>query len=115
DSSIDFLLRKGNETLLEAHPFLRKVWIWDKQSRKSKNLIKTAWAVRREKYNYVINLHRFGSSGFITFLSGAENRIGFDKNPFAFCYTKKLPHIISDPYATPPVHETQRNQSLIAE
>ena len=30
-SSIDFVLRKGNESLLEAHPHLREVFVWDKK------------------------------------------------------------------------------------
>ena len=27
---IDFLVRKGNETLLTGHPFLHEVLVWDK-------------------------------------------------------------------------------------
>ncbi len=114
DASIDFLLRKGNESLLKGHPFINTVLIWDKQKGKKRNLLKMAMLVRKQRYSHVINLHRFGTSGFITFLSGAKNKIGFDKNPFSFCYTRKVKHIISEPY-THPVHETERNQSLIAD
>ncbi|MBA3828551.1 MAG: glycosyltransferase family 9 protein [Taibaiella sp.] len=113
DAPIDFLLRKGNESLLSNNPFINKVWVWDKKQDKLKNLWRMALAVRKKKYTHVINLHRFGTSGFITFLSGADNKIGFDKNPFAFCYTKKVKHIISQPYAADIVHEVQRNQALI--
>ena len=31
---IDFLLRKGNEGLLANHPFVEKVWIWEKNKRR---------------------------------------------------------------------------------
>ncbi|HTM67304.1 MAG TPA: glycosyltransferase family 9 protein [Flavipsychrobacter sp.] len=114
DATIDFLLRKGNESLLENHPFLRQLIIWDKQKQKKRNLLKVVRFVRQQRYTHVINLHRFGTSGFITCLSRAKNKIGFDKNPFSFCYTRKVTHTISDPYTANPIHETQRNQELIA-
>src|ERR1700744_2833168 len=68
---IDFLLRKGNEGLLQGHPYINKLLIWDKKTQKKKNLLKIAMQVRREKYTHVINVHRFGTSGLVTFLSGA--------------------------------------------
>ena len=115
DARIDFLLRKGNEGLLRDHPFLHKVLIWDKKQQKNRNLFRLARQVRREKYDHIINLHRFGSSGLLTFFSGAPNKAGFDKNPFSFTYTRKIAHVISEPYTDRPIHETERNQQLIAD
>ncbi len=114
-AQIDFLLRKGNEGLLENHPFITNLLVWDKKTNKNTNLLKIAARVRKEKYSVVVNLHRFGSSGFITMLSGAKYKAGFDKNPFSFCYTKKVHHLLSAPYSDNPVHEIQRNQMLIAD
>jgi len=113
DEQIDFLLRSGNEGLLKQHPFVTNLLVWDKRRHKKKNLLKMALQVRKERYTHVINIHRFGTSGFITFLSGAKHKAGFDKNPFSFCYTKKVKHLISEPYAESPIHEVQRNQMLI--
>ena len=113
-AQIDFLLRKGNEGLLQGHPFITNLLVWDKKKSKNKNLVKMALRVRKEGYTHVINLHRFATSGFITLLSGAKYKAGFDKNPFSFCYTKKVPHVISEPYSDKPVHEVERNQLLIA-
>ena len=107
-AKIDFLLRKGNESLFAGHPFLNEVLIWDKKVNKTSNLIKLIGQVRGAKYDSVINLHRFASSGLITFLSGAKEKIGFDKNPFSFCYTKKVKHIIGNGK-----HEVERNLELI--
>lgn len=112
---IHFLLRKGNEGLLSGHPFLKKVWTWDKKARKMRNLFALAKAIRAEGFSHVINAHRFASSGFLAALSGAPVRVGFDKNPLSFLYTKKVAHLISAPAATAWVHETERNQGLIAE
>lgn len=110
DAHIDFLLRKGNEGLLAGHPYLNKVLIWDKKTSKLSNLNQIIADVKREKYDKVINLHRFGSSGLVTLFSGAAEKIGFHKNPFAFCYTKKVRHVIGNGK-----HEVERNIELIAD
>lgn len=112
---IHFLLRKGNEALLKGHPFISRVHIWNKTRDKNRNLLRIIGEVRKERYTHVINPHRFATSGLITALSGAPNRIGFDKNPLSFAFTRKIKHFISEPYSEKPVHETDRNQWLITE
>ncbi len=114
-AQIDFLLRKGNEGLLQQHPFITNLIVWDKKSKKIRNLFGIGMQIRKEGYTHIVNVHRFASSGFITFLSGAAYMAGFDKNPFSFCYTKKVTHTISEPYSENPVHEVERNQMLIAD
>ncbi|MBS1588967.1 MAG: glycosyltransferase family 9 protein [Bacteroidetes bacterium] len=112
---IDILVRNGNESLLKGHPFIRKVLVWNKSASKSKNLLKLIQTVRSSHYTHVINLHRFASTGLISFLSGAKYKAGFDKNPFSFCYNKKVKHVISEPYSLHPISETERNQQIIAD
>lgn len=109
DSAIDFLLRKGNEDLLKQHPFLRQVIVWDKKNGKIRNLYRIAAVVRAQRYEYLINVHRFASSGLIALFSGARVKIGFDKNPLSFGFTRKVSHSIQ-----PGIHEVTRNQELIA-
>ena len=108
-AEIDFLLRKGNESVFENHPFIHEVIVLDKKNDKWKNFFSIASKVRKKKYDYLINFHRFGSSGYITWRSGAKEKIGFDKNPFSFCYTKKIKHEIGNCK-----HEVERNHELIA-
>lgn len=108
---IDFLVRKGNEGLLANNPFIREIFIWNKKENKNKNLFGLIGQIRKRKYNKVINVQRFFSTGLITVLSGAGEKIGFDKNPLSFAFTRKFPHLI-DPQN--PKHEIERNQSLIA-
>lgn len=117
DASIDFLLRKGNESLLTDHPFIKTVFVWDKKQGKIKNLFSITRKIRSLKYDHVIDLHRFASSGFITGLSGAKNKIGFDKNPLSFLFTKKIKHEIGNMpgQQTGGKHEVERNQQLIEE
>src|SRR6187200_763270 len=69
DADIDILVRKGNESIFENHPFIRNVLIWDKKNDKYKNLFALLRTIRQNKYDEVINLQRFGASGFITAFS----------------------------------------------
>lgn len=105
---IDFLLRKGNEGLLAGHPFIRNIIVLDKKNSKFLSLVKIAWMVRKAGYDCVVNLHRFGSSGFVTCFSGSGKKIGFRKNPFSLCYSASFEHEIGNGK-----HETERNHSLI--
>ena len=111
DAEIDLLLRKGNERLLTGHPHLRKVLIWDKKQRKYKGLFHLARAIRRERYDWVINCQRFAASGLLTIFSGAKNTIGFDKNPFSFAFSRSVAHRFGT--TEHPVHEVERNLLLI--
>lgn len=111
DASIDFLLKKGHQALLANNPHIKQVLLFDKNNQKYRNLWSLLKQIRKEKYDLVINLQRFASSGFLTAFSGAKEKLGFDKNPFAFRYTQKFPHLINDPEK--PTHEVERNLSLI--
>jgi len=108
---IEVLVRKGNEGLLSNHPFINEVLVWNKKENKTKNLLSLIKTIRKKKYSKVINLQRFFSTGLITVLSGANETIGFNKNPLSFLYNKKLPHIISN--TAPYIHEIERNHELI--
>ncbi len=108
DAKIDFLLKKGTESVLENNPLIYEILLLDKEAGKLKNLFALAKKVRGNKYDQVINLNRFGSSGFIAWRSGAKEIIGFDKNPFSFSYTKKIKHEIGNGK-----HEVERNNELI--
>jgi heptosyltransferase-2 len=113
DAEIDFLLRKGNESLLAEHPFLHEVLIWDKKEHKQQNLIKILFEIRKRKYDKVINIQRFAATGFLTAFSGADETIGFDKNPFSFLFGRKVKHIVSKGDISK--HEIERNLDLISD
>lgn len=111
DAEIDFLVRKGNEGLLQNHPYLREVLIWDKKDGKLKNLLKMLGAIRKRRYDKVINVQRFAATGILTAFSGSRETIGFDKNPFSWLFSKKIKHVISD--VAHPIHEVDRNNELV--
>lgn len=110
NARLDILVRNGNETLFIQHPYINKCLVWNKTNGKYKSLFSLISQIRKEKYDVVINLHRFASSGFITICSNAKTKIGFDKNPFSFLFTKKVKHEIGNG-----LHEVERNQLLINE
>lgn len=108
-AAIDFLLKKGNESLFTGHPFLHEVLTWNKNEGRYRDYLRLFRLVRKRKYDLVVNLQRFASTGVLTALSGAKTTIGFDKNPFSFLFSKKIIHMIR----TGDCHETRRNLSLI--
>ena len=112
ESAIDMMVRKGNEGLLQNHPFLNELLVWNKKENKLTNLARLIGKVRKNRYDVVINVQRFAATGLITALSGAKETIGFDKNPLSFLFSKKIPHQIANDDEN--VHEIDRNLQLIA-
>jgi len=112
-AKIDFLLKYGYEGVLRRHPYLHHVIVWDKTEKKHEHLLELIRLVREAKYDAVINVQRFASSGLITALSGAKHRIGFSKNPFSLFFTKRVKHQIGIEKNNP--HEIERNLKLIEE
>ncbi|WP_299985020.1 glycosyltransferase family 9 protein [uncultured Pontibacter sp.] len=109
NAQLDFLLRKGNESLLKGHPLLRQVLVWNKQEGKYKSLLQLLKQIRQERYDLVVNLQRFGATGILTALSGAGETVGFDKNPFSRFFTRRYTHDVNSG-----THEVERNHLLIA-
>lgn len=109
-AEIDVLVRKGNESLLTNFPGLNRIIIWDKKKDKFGHLLRLVSDIRSHRYHTVINLQRFGATGLLTALSGAPQRIGFDKNPFSLFFTRKVTHAIHGAS----LHETQRNLQLLS-
>jgi len=109
-AQIDFLVRKGNESLLENNPCLHEVLVWNKKKNKNKNLFALLKKIRRTKYDKVINLQRYFSTGLLTAFSGAQQTIGFDKNPLSFLFSKKIRHRFNLKQSA---HEVERYNDMI--
>ena len=109
-AKIDFLLRKGNENLLQEHPLLNEVLIWDKKN-KYKSLFELIKKVRKSSYDAVLNLQRFGATGLLTAFSNSQLKAGFKKNPFSWAFTHKYEHVITTDATSP--HEIERPPNLL--
>ena len=114
EAEIHFLVRKGNEGLLANHPAISRIWIWQKGKGKFRNLLRLSRELRAHHFDLALNLHRFGSSGFLMWRLKANEKRGFDKNPFAFSYDQKIPHLIPHPdFKSGQGHEVNRNLQLV--
>lgn len=109
-AKLDVLIKKGNEDLFAGHPFIHKLWIWNKSLDKYKNYYRLLVEIREERYDTVVNLQRFASSGFLTIYSGAKLKVGFNKNPFSLFFNKRYRHTIKNG----DLHEVDRNQNLLS-
>jgi heptosyltransferase-2 len=109
DAAIDLVVRKGNEGLFEDHPFLRKLFVWDKRRAKNKNLFTLIGELRKTEYDHIINCQRFFSTGLMTVLARGKETIGFDKNPLSLGFSRTVKHTIGDGR-----HEVDRLNDLIA-
>ncbi len=111
ESKIDFLLKYGYQDIFKDHPFIHRVIVWDKAEEKYRHLRELIRVIRERKYDAVINVQRFASSGLITVLSGARIKIGFNKNPFSLFFTNSVKHALNLKSAF--VHEKDRNLKLV--
>lgn len=109
EAQIDVVVKKGNEALLAEHPFLNQVYTFDKRQ-KLKNLWKLGKQLRQQRYELVINLQRFASSGVLTMLAKGKESRGFEKNPLSLFFSKRYQHELKEGW-----HEVDRNLQLIAD
>jgi heptosyltransferase-2 len=109
DAEIAMLVRSEAAGLTANHPAVNRVWTLDKKANKIRQLFSLLTHIRNQKYDYIINLHRFASSGFLTVFGSAKQTRGFRNNPFSFLYTKAFVHRLDGR------HEVERNLSLITD
>jgi heptosyltransferase-2 len=107
---IDILVRKGNESLFQSHPFLNQVLVWDKKNNKYQNWVGLLFKIRSSQYDLVLNAQRFAATGAWTAFSKAKIKIGFDKNPFSFLFT----HVVVHQFSEKGQHEIDRNHQLLS-
>jgi ADP-heptose:LPS heptosyltransferase len=110
NTELDVLVKKGNAVLLQNNPAINFVFEFDKSLGKTQEIVRLTKLFRQRRYDLTINLHRFGSSGLLTLLSGAKATYGFRKNPFSIFFSKRFDHRIGDG-----THEVERNLSVIHE
>ncbi|MFD1800628.1 putative lipopolysaccharide heptosyltransferase III [Mixta tenebrionis] len=86
DASIDVLLYQETSPMLQAHPAIRHLHRIDRKWKKLgawqqlKHELALVNAIRRSRYDLVINLADQWRSALITLISGAQERIGFAYN-----------------------------------
>ena len=110
---LHFLVRSGNESLLDSHPFLAGLHTWKKPSNAGLrywNLAVLGIELRRMNFNVVVTPHRHISSGILMLMSGAKQRMGFSSHPLSRAFTHSQHHGLGNGE-----HEIERNHRLIAD
>ncbi|MFH1489347.1 MAG: glycosyltransferase family 9 protein, partial [Pseudomonadota bacterium] len=83
DLSVDVMVNRGTEEVLTTHPGIGKLWVYDR-SKAKKNIISSISyhshlikSLRLEKYEVVIDFTHGDRAAFISFLTGASERISY--------------------------------------
>lgn len=82
------------EGVSRIYPFERQLWKnKQKITMNIRKLYQLAKALRREKYDVVLDLQGLFRSGFLSWLTGVRRRIGFDnaREGAVFFYSEKIP------------------------
>lgn len=116
NAEIDVLVRAEAAPLLVNQPGLRDALSWEKRQGKYRHWWRLLRQIRARRYDLVVNLQRFTSTGLLTVFSAARETRGFDKNPWSRRFTKRFPHVIHTAAGGgPPLHEVDRNLGVIAD
>ncbi len=100
EAVIDFLTEKPSRTIVEGNPHVSSVLVFDPRTQRGIDVI---LAVRRNRYDLVIDLFGNPRSAVITLLSGAKHRIGYRFGWRRWCY-----NIVAEPRGGV-VHNTDFN------
>ncbi len=112
EAEIHVLVRKGNENLLANHPAVNHIHTWDKR-RKYRALLEVIGELRQTPFDLAVNCHRFASSGLVMASIRAKEKRGFAKNPLSLLYTRRFDHVLGTLGEANPLHEVDRNLSLL--
>ena len=110
DAVIDLVVKKGTESLFIAHPYLGRLYVWDKSGKKLKNFYTILKEIQAERYDLVVNVQRFFLTGMLTAFSRAKQTVAFNKNPLSLFFSRRVKHKIHHGE----YHETERNLLLIS-
>ena len=109
-AQVDVMVRKGNEGLLAHHPGVHRLYVLDKRSAKWRHVFSMIREIRKTRYDHLINLQRFLTTGIISLFARARRKAGFDKNPLSVFYHHRVKHVIGEG-----THEIERNLALLDE
>lgn len=100
---IDVYIYRESLPMLEGHPAVRKFHLCDK-----KKSVKEWLAVRKERYDVVINLTEGDRGALLALVSGAKMRVGIDPGKSGFFKKRSIfTHLIK--HAPHPRHTVEKN------
>ena len=108
NSAIDMVVSPRASGLLENHPDIRKVHIYDKRGSDSGivGILAMMQRIRHERYDLAIVPHRSFRSALLVWLSRIPRRVSFNRSAGWFLYTSTVSYERS-------LHEVERNLRLL--
>jgi len=117
-SEIHWVIAKGLEGLLEGHPMISKLWVVNKDEWKRIRYVKNTVselgvlfkALKKEKFDLVIDLQGLLRSGILTAATGAPVRVGFieAREGSSIFYTHRVVGIDSQRKGGKDIHAVNR-------
>lgn len=102
---IDLLCIPATATLVEGHPDVHELIVYNKRGRESMTAL--ARRLRATGYSLVLCPHRSVRSALLAFATGTPRRVAFDRSAGRWLFTDTVPY-------RQDAHEVQRNLDLLA-
>ena len=106
---LDVLIQQEHTSVFRNHPYVNQVITVEKSQIKLPAAHQLLRQIRATNYHRVINLQHSTATGLLTAFSGAEERLGFTKNPLSTGFTRAIPYFIGAD-----MHEVGRNMQLLS-
>ncbi|MGM0390174.1 MAG: glycosyltransferase family 9 protein [Bacteroidota bacterium] len=87
EAELHYLIYKQTQPVVENNPFIDKFILYEEKDKKPYQFIKFLNKIRKENYSIVIDVYSKIGSAFISFYSGANIRISYDKKLTRSLYT----------------------------
>ena len=110
DAQIDVLLEDWVAPVLDGFDAVDNILTVSRNSKNSR--IKTAWQIRRNRYDVAFNLHGGTTATFFVRASGAKYRVGFENYQYKSLYT----HLAASPlefWQTEHAHSAEQQLALL--
>ena len=113
DAHLTYLVEAPAEPVVARHPDLNAVVVLERPRGLSRLRydLQLAARLRAERFDVVIDFHGGPRSGFLTWATGARQRIGYDLPGRRWCYTTRIPWTRS---LVPPRHSVLNQWDLLA-
>ena len=112
DAHLTYLVEAPAEPVVTHHPDLNAIVVLERPRglARLRYDVQLAARLRAERFDIVIDFHGGPRSGFLTWATGARQRIGYDLPGRRWCYTTRLPWTRS---LVPPRHSVLNQWDLL--
>ena len=120
EAEIDVLVIPATANLLETHPDVRRVVVYDKRGRDRgiRALFRLVRLIRRQRYDLALVPHRSLRSAILVYAAGIPKRVGFETSAGKFLLNVRVPYRETHevcrnlellvPFGTQPVYQVPR-------